>query len=78
MTVFTTVVMMCLKLGIEDNVGQVTLHSVNNTAMQFSDAFLLDYDEEDPIGRTVSMEFMDVLVNLDGGIKWHRRKKKQL
>jgi hypothetical protein len=36
---------MCLKLDVDDNVGQVTLHSVNNTVMQLSDAFLFDYNE---------------------------------
>ncbi len=56
MMVCSTVVEMCLELGVEDNVDQVTSHLVNNTAMQFSDAFLLDYDEEDPIGRMVSIE----------------------
>jgi hypothetical protein len=57
MMVNTTVVVMCLKLGVlEDDVGQVTSHSVNNTTMmQLSEAFLLDYDEEDSIGRMVSM-----------------------
>ncbi len=78
MMVCTTVLVMCLKLGVEDNVGQVTLHSVDNTAMQLSDALLLDYDEEDPIGRMVSIEYADVLVNCNGSIKWCRRKKKQL
>jgi len=53
MSMCTTVVMMCLKLGVEDDVGQVTLHLVNNTAIQFSGTFLLNYDEEDPIGRMV-------------------------
>ena len=57
MMVNTPVVVMCLKLGVlEDDVGQVTSHSVNNTTMmQLSEAFLLDYDEEDSIGRMVSM-----------------------
>ena len=55
MMVWIPVVAMCLQLGIEDDIGQVTLHSVNNTAMQFSDVFLLDYHEEDPIGRLVSI-----------------------
>ena len=53
------------------------MHSVNNTVMQFSDTFLLDYDE-DPIERIVSMEYADVLVDRDGSIKWCGRKKKQL
>jgi hypothetical protein len=39
--VFTIVVVRCLKMGIEDDVGLVTMHSVNNTVMQFYDAFLL-------------------------------------
>ena len=50
------------------------MHSVNNTVMQFSDTFLLDYDE-DPIERIVSMEYADVLVDRDGSIKWCGRKK---
>ncbi len=66
-------------MGVEDDVGQVTTHSVNNTVMQFYDAFLLHYDEEDPIGRMVSIKYAaDVLVNCDSSIKWCRRKKKQL
>jgi hypothetical protein len=65
--------------GCEDDVGQVTLNLVNNTAMQASDVFLLDYNEEDPIGRMVSIKYDgDVLVGRDGSIKWCRRKKKQL
>jgi hypothetical protein len=41
---------MCLKLVVEYDVGQVTLLSVNNSAVQFSEAFLLDHhNEEDPI-----------------------------
>ena len=39
--VCTIVVVRCLKMGIEDDVGLVTMHSVNNTVMQFYDAFLL-------------------------------------
>jgi hypothetical protein len=47
--------------------------------MQFYGAFLLHYDEEDPIGRMVSTKYaVDVLVDCDGSIKWRRRKKKQL
>ncbi len=66
-------------MGVEDDVGQVTMHSVNNTVMQFYDAFLLHYDEKDPIGRMVSMKYAaDVLVDRDGSIRWCRRKKKQL
>lgn len=73
------VVMMCLKLGVDDDVGQVTLYSVNNTAMQLSDIFLLDYDEKDPIlGRMVSIKYdEDVLVDRYGSIKRRRRKNKQ-
>ena len=78
MMVCTSVVAMCLKLSVEDDVGQVTLHSVNYTVMQLSDIFLLNFDEEDPIGRMVSTKYaVDVLVNCDGSIKWRRRKKKQ-
>jgi hypothetical protein len=56
-----------------------TLHPVNNTVMQLSDIFLLNYDEEDPIGRMVSTKYSaDVLVDCNGSIKWHRKKKKQL
>jgi hypothetical protein len=66
-------------MGVEDDVGQVTMHSVNNTVMQFYGAFLLHYDEEDPIGRMVSIKYAaDVLVDGNGIIKWHRRKKKPL
>jgi hypothetical protein len=44
-----------------------------------SDIFLLNYDEEDPIGRMVSIKYdVDGLVDHNGSIKWHRRKKKQL
>ncbi len=28
-----------------------TQSTINNTVLQFSDAFLLDYDDEDPIRR---------------------------
>ena len=71
MMLCTTVVMMCLKLGVEDDVGQVTLHLVNNTAVQFSGTFLLNYDEEDPIGRMVSMEYdADVVVDHNGSMQW--------
>jgi hypothetical protein len=52
----TIVVVRCKKMGVEDDVGQVTMHSVNNTVMQFYDAFLLHYNEEDPIGRMVSIK----------------------
>ncbi len=44
-------------MGVEDDDGQVTTHSVNNTVMQFYDAFLLHYNEEDPIGRMVSIKY---------------------
>ena len=65
-------------MGVEDDVGQVTSHSVNNTAMQLFDIFLLNYNEEDLIGRMVSTKYAaDVLVNRNGSIKWRRRKKKQ-
>ncbi len=77
--VCTIVLVRCLKMGVEDDVGQVTMHSVNNTVMQFYDAFLLHYDEVDPIGRMVSIKCaVDVLVDRGGSIKWRRRKKKQL
>jgi hypothetical protein len=77
--VCTIVVVRCLKMGVEDDVGQVTMHSVNNTVMQFYDAFLLHYNEEDPIGRMVSITYAaDVLVDCNGSIKRRRRKKKQL
>ena len=33
MMVRSLVVAMCLIVGVEDDIGQVTLHSVNNTAM---------------------------------------------
>jgi len=83
MMVCSLVAAMCLKLVVEDDVGQVTLHSVNNTAMQSCVIFLLDYDEEDPIGRMtlvlVSVKYdVDVLAHHDGSIKWRKRKKKQL
>jgi hypothetical protein len=80
MMVCTSVVAMCLKLGVEDDVGQVTSHSVNNTVMQLSDIFLLNYDEEDPTGSMVLITkyAADVLVDCNGSIKWRRRKKKQL
>ena len=79
MMVCTSVVAMCLKLGVEDDAGQITSHSVNNTGMQLSDIFLLDQDDEDLIGRMVSTKYdADVLVDRNGSIKWHRRKKKQL
>jgi hypothetical protein len=55
--VCTIVVVRCLKMGVEDDDGQVTTHSVNNTVMQFYDAFLLHYNEEDPIGRMVSIKY---------------------
>ena len=73
------VVVMCLKLGVDDDVSQVTLYSVNNTAMQLSDVFLMDYDEKDPIlGRMVSIKYDEhVLVDCDGSIKRRRRKNKQ-
>jgi hypothetical protein len=71
MMMCTTAVMMCLKLGVEDDVGQVTSHLVNNTAMQFSGTFLLNYDEEDPIGRMVSMEYdADVVVDHNVSMQW--------
>ena len=73
MMVRSLVVAMCLIVGVEDDIGQVTLHSVNNTAMQLSDVFLLDYNEDkDPIlGRMmVSMKYdEDVLVDHNGSIK---------
>ncbi len=79
MMVCTSVVAMCLKLGVEDDAGQITSHSVNNTGMQLSDIFLLDQDDEDLIGRMVSTKYdADVLVDRNGSIKGHRRKKKQL
>ena len=40
---------MCLELGVEEGVGQVTSHSADNAAMQLSDVFLLDYTEEIPL-----------------------------
>ena len=73
MMVRSLVVAMCLIVGVEDDIDQVTLHSVNNTAMQLSDVFLLDYNEDkDPIlGRMmVSMKYdEDVLVDHNGSIK---------
>ena len=56
---------------------------INTTAMAMrllgTKLFLSDYDA-DPFGRRVlSMEYVDVLIDWDGSIKWcTRRKKKQL
>ncbi len=58
---------MCLILGVEDDVGQVTLHSVNNIVMQSSDAFLLNYNEE-IVGGMVLMEYEDVLVDHEAAL----------
>ena len=38
--VCTIVVVICLKFGAEDDVGQVTSHSVNNTVMQHATEWL--------------------------------------
>ena len=56
MMVCTSVVVIRLKLGVEDDGGQVALHSFNNTVMLLSDIFLLNHDEEEyPILRMVSI-----------------------
>ena len=47
MMVCTSVVVIRLKLGVEDDGGQVALHSFNNTVMLLSDIFLLNHDEEE-------------------------------
>jgi len=71
-----SVAVMCLKLGVEDDGGQVILHSVNNTVIQLSDMFLLNHDEEDPIVRMVSIKYaVDDLVDCNGNNKWCRRMK---
>jgi hypothetical protein len=46
--------------------------------MQLSDIFLLNYDEEDPIGMMVSTKYAACLADCNGSIKCHRRKKNQL
>jgi len=77
MMVCTSVVVMHLKLGVEDDGGQVALHSFNKTVMLLSDIFLLNHDdEEDPIVRMVSITYAaDVLVDRNGSITWCRRKQ---
>ena len=72
MMVCTSVVVMRLKLGVEDDGGQVALHSFNNTVMLLSDIFLMNHDdEEDPIEKMVSITYAaDVLVDRNVSITW--------
>ncbi len=74
----TIVVVICLKFCVEDDGGQFILHSVNNTVMQLYDAFLLDYDEENPMEGGYQWNMRDVLDDCNCSIKWCRRKNKQL
>ena len=72
-------------LGGDNAVGRAIMDTIkmikNTTAMWLlgTNLFLSDYDG-DPFGRRVlSMEYVDVLIDWDGSIKWcTRRKKKQL
>ncbi len=70
-------VVKCQKLGGEDNVDHVTPNTGNNTEMQILGAFLLDYVRS-AIEMGGLMEYADILVDQDGSIKWHKRKKMQL
>jgi hypothetical protein len=64
-------------LGGDNDVGHATtIDKINTTAMLFLGTILSDF-VGDPIGRRVTMDYVEVLINWDGSMKWCKRKKKQ-
>ncbi len=78
MGMIVIVMSLTLFLGGDNEVGHAMTDTINTTTMQFLGTNLSDYDGS-PFGRRVlSTEYVDVLIDWDGSMKWQRRKKKQL